>query len=177
MWLNNCHKNIGRARRQVHQLAEQAFYVIKSHHYVNDTEVAEQARDIVPHLSKVIASMTTNIETAVNQVDTPVDLTTKESATVKENRTLRNVMAQLCQAWANGQEPPTSIPGFPQITTTMGRPFHTTIKIEEMVKRGLKTGWIVSHEAIKATTQSIQGGSELGTRGAQRKSDCPYPPI
>ncbi|KAH0664865.1 hypothetical protein KY285_026071 [Solanum tuberosum] len=28
-WLNNCHENIGRARRQVHQLAEQTSYVIK----------------------------------------------------------------------------------------------------------------------------------------------------
>ncbi|KAG5606304.1 hypothetical protein H5410_027796 [Solanum commersonii] len=60
--------------------------------------------------------MTTNIETAVNQVDSSVDLTTRDSPTVKENRTLRNVMAQLCQAWANSQEPLTSIPGFPKIT-------------------------------------------------------------
>ncbi|KAH0672809.1 hypothetical protein KY284_023896 [Solanum tuberosum] len=33
--------------------------------------------------------MTTNTETALNQVDIPVDLTTRESATVKENRTLK----------------------------------------------------------------------------------------
>ncbi|XP_015161970.1 uncharacterized protein [Solanum tuberosum] len=61
--------------------------------------------------------MTSNTETAVNPVDTPVDSTTRESATVEENRTLRNVMVQLWQAWANGQEPPTSIPGFPEITS------------------------------------------------------------
>jgi len=61
--------------------------------------------------------MTTNTETVVNPVDTLVDSTTRESATVEENRTLRHVMAQLWQAWANGQEPPTSIPGFPEITS------------------------------------------------------------
>ncbi|KAG5572555.1 hypothetical protein H5410_062321 [Solanum commersonii] len=59
--------------------------------------------------SKVRASMTSNIETVVNPVDTPIDSTTRELATVEENRTLRHVMAQLWQAWANGQEPPTSI--------------------------------------------------------------------
>ncbi|KAG5571592.1 hypothetical protein H5410_061358 [Solanum commersonii] len=57
-------------------------------------------------------SMATNIETTMNQVDTPVDLTTRDLASVEENRTLRHVMTQLWQAWANGQEPPTSIPGF-----------------------------------------------------------------
>ncbi|KAH0735278.1 hypothetical protein KY285_010985 [Solanum tuberosum] len=67
--------------------------------------------------SKVRASMTSNTETVVNPVDTPVDSTTRESATVEENRTLRHVMAQLWQAWANGQEPLTSIPGFPEITS------------------------------------------------------------
>ena len=45
------------------------------------------------------------------------------------------------------------------LTAAMGRPFHTAIKIGEMVKSGLKTGRIVSHAAIKATTQAIQGGS------------------
>ncbi|KAG5620527.1 hypothetical protein H5410_005745 [Solanum commersonii] len=60
--------------------------------------------------------MTTNIETAKNQRDTPVYLTTRESATVKENRILRHVMAQLWQAWANGQEPLTFIPNFSEIT-------------------------------------------------------------
>ena len=39
------------------------------------------------------------------------------------------------------------------LTAAMGRPFHTAIKIGEMVKSGLKTGRIVSHAAIKATTQ------------------------
>ncbi|KAG5610304.1 hypothetical protein H5410_021585 [Solanum commersonii] len=53
MWLNNCHENIGRARRQVHRLAEQTSYVIKNHHRMNDTKVIEQARAIVSHLPKV----------------------------------------------------------------------------------------------------------------------------
>ncbi|KAG5632887.1 hypothetical protein H5410_004604 [Solanum commersonii] len=61
--------------------------------------------------------MTTNTETPVSQVETPPELTTRESTTVEENRTLRHVMAQLWQAWANGQEPPTSIPDFPEITS------------------------------------------------------------
>ncbi|XP_015076003.1 uncharacterized protein LOC107020230 [Solanum pennellii] len=58
-----------------------------------------------------------------------------------------------------------------------------------MVESGLKTGRIVSQTAIKATTQAIQGGSTSfgnrkrkeevislasGSRGAQRKSNCPY---
>ncbi|KAG5572599.1 hypothetical protein H5410_062365 [Solanum commersonii] len=61
--------------------------------------------------------MTSHTETVVNPVDTPVDPTTRELTTIEENRTLRHVMAQLWQAWANGQEPPTSIPGFPEITS------------------------------------------------------------
>ncbi|KAH0746078.1 hypothetical protein KY285_007735 [Solanum tuberosum] len=61
--------------------------------------------------------MTTNTETVVNPVDTPVDSMIREPTTVEENQTLRYVMAQLWQAWANGQEPPTSIPGFPEITS------------------------------------------------------------
>ncbi|WMV24890.1 hypothetical protein MTR67_018275 [Solanum verrucosum] len=61
--------------------------------------------------------MTTNTETVVNSVDTPVDSTTRESAIVEENWTLRHVMAQFWQAWANGQEPPTSFPHFPEITS------------------------------------------------------------
>ncbi|XP_010324801.2 uncharacterized protein [Solanum lycopersicum] len=61
--------------------------------------------------------MTTNTETVVNPADTPIDSTTRETITVEENRTLRNIMAQLWQAWANGQEPPASIPGFPEITS------------------------------------------------------------
>ncbi|XP_027767963.1 uncharacterized protein LOC114074305 [Solanum pennellii] len=58
---------------------------------------------------------------------------------------------------------------FHHLTAAMGRPFHTAIKIGEMVESGLKTGRIVSQAAIKATTQAIQG-----SRGAQRKSNCPY---
>ena len=71
----------------------------------------------------------------------------------------------------------------------MGRPFHTAIKIGEMVESGLKAGRIVSQAAIKATTQAILGGSTSfgnrkrneevislasGSREAQRKSNCPY---
>ncbi|KAH0664864.1 hypothetical protein KY285_026070 [Solanum tuberosum] len=67
--------------------------------------------------------MTRNTETVVNPVDTPVDSTIRESATVEENRTLRHVMAQLWQAWANGQEPPTFIPGFHEITSPESDPF------------------------------------------------------
>ncbi|KAH0728167.1 hypothetical protein KY284_004032 [Solanum tuberosum] len=74
----------------------------------------------------------------------------------------------------------------------MVRPFHTTIKIGEMVESGLKTRKIVSQAEIKATTQAIQVGSSSygnrkrkeeasslasGSRGAQRNSNCPYPPI
>jgi len=48
---------MGRARRQVHQLAEQTSYVIKNHRRMNDPEVAEQARAIVPHLPKVLLNL------------------------------------------------------------------------------------------------------------------------
>ncbi|KAK4707293.1 hypothetical protein R3W88_033140 [Solanum pinnatisectum] len=72
----------------------------------------------------------------------------------------------------------------------MGRPFHTSIKIGEMVESGLKTGRIMSHATIKATAQAIQGGlcnfgnrkrkeevSSLASesKGAKRNSNCPYP--
>ena len=78
---------------------------------------------------------------------------------------------------------------FHHLTAAMGRPFHTKIKIGESVESGLKKGRIVSQAAIKATTQAIQGGSTSfgnrkrkeevislasGSRGAQRKSNCPY---
>ena len=56
-------------------------------------------------------------ETMVNPADTPIDSTTTETVTIKENQTLRHIMAQLWQAWANGQEPPTSIQFFPEITS------------------------------------------------------------
>ncbi|KAH0652521.1 hypothetical protein KY289_030199 [Solanum tuberosum] len=73
--------------------------------------------------SKVRASMTSNTETVVNPVDTPVDSMTRESTTVEENRTLRHVMTQLWQAWANGQEPPTYIPGFLRSLVPISYPF------------------------------------------------------
>uniref|UniRef100_M1BXQ4 Uncharacterized protein n=1 Tax=Solanum tuberosum TaxID=4113 RepID=M1BXQ4_SOLTU len=57
VWLNNCYENMGKARRQVHQLAEQTSYVIKNHRRMNDPEVAEQARAIVPHLPKVLLNL------------------------------------------------------------------------------------------------------------------------
>ncbi|KAH0735279.1 hypothetical protein KY285_010986 [Solanum tuberosum] len=56
-WLNNCHENMRRARRQVHHLAEQTSYVIKNHHRMNDPEVVVQARAIVPHLPKVLLNL------------------------------------------------------------------------------------------------------------------------
>ncbi|KAH0685499.1 hypothetical protein KY290_016977 [Solanum tuberosum] len=40
VWLNNWYENMGRARRQVHQLAEQTSYVIKNHRRMNDPEVS-----------------------------------------------------------------------------------------------------------------------------------------
>ena len=55
--LNDCHQNMGRARLLVHQLAEQTSYVIKNQRHMNDQEVAEQARTIVPHLSKVLLNL------------------------------------------------------------------------------------------------------------------------
>ena len=55
--LNDCHQNMGRARLQVHQRAEQTFYVIKNQRRMNDQEVAEQARTIVPHLPKVLLNL------------------------------------------------------------------------------------------------------------------------
>ncbi|KAH0632960.1 hypothetical protein KY284_035746 [Solanum tuberosum] len=48
---------------------------------------------------------------------------------------------------------------FHHLTGAMGRLFHTTIKIGEMVESGLKTGRIVRQAAIKSTTHAIQGGS------------------
>ncbi|KAG5610295.1 hypothetical protein H5410_021576 [Solanum commersonii] len=56
VWLNNCHENMGRARRQVHRLAEQISDVIKNHRFMNDTKVPKQARAIVSHLPKVLIS-------------------------------------------------------------------------------------------------------------------------
>ncbi|WMV54533.1 hypothetical protein MTR67_047918 [Solanum verrucosum] len=41
---------------------------------------------------------------------------------------------------------------FHHLTSAMGRPFHTTIKMGEMVESDLKIGRIVSQVAIKATT-------------------------
>ncbi|XP_070005095.1 uncharacterized protein [Nicotiana sylvestris] len=41
----------------------------------------------------------------------------------------------------------------------MGKSFAEAIKIGEMVENGLKTGRILSQSAIRATSQSIQGGS------------------
>ena len=55
--LNDCHQNMGKARLQIHQLAEQTSYVIKNHHRMNDQEVVEQARTIVPHLPNVFLNL------------------------------------------------------------------------------------------------------------------------
>ncbi|KAH0642640.1 hypothetical protein KY290_034240 [Solanum tuberosum] len=45
------------ARHQVYQLVEQTSYVIKNHRRMNNPEVAEQARAIVPHLPKVLLNL------------------------------------------------------------------------------------------------------------------------
>ncbi|KAK4708575.1 hypothetical protein R3W88_029500 [Solanum pinnatisectum] len=55
--------------------------------------------------------MTTNTETVVNPVDTPVDSTTSESTIVEENRTLRHVMAQFIRS--SSSQVPISDPLFP----------------------------------------------------------------
>ena len=52
--------------------------------------------------AKVRALMTTNTETMVNPVDIPIKSLTRELATIEENQTLRHVMAQFWEAWANG---------------------------------------------------------------------------
>ncbi|KAK4710013.1 hypothetical protein R3W88_004526 [Solanum pinnatisectum] len=57
VWLNNCHENMGRARRQVHQLAKKISYVIKNLRRINNLEVVEQARVIVPHMPKVLLNL------------------------------------------------------------------------------------------------------------------------
>ncbi|XP_070019790.1 uncharacterized protein [Nicotiana sylvestris] len=41
----------------------------------------------------------------------------------------------------------------------MGKPFAEAIKIGEMVENGLKTGYILSQFAIRATSQAIQSGT------------------
>ncbi|XP_019241641.1 PREDICTED: uncharacterized protein LOC109221627 [Nicotiana attenuata] len=40
---------------------------------------------------------------------------TSESATAEENRILRLRMMEIWDAWANGKEPPSAIPGFPEL--------------------------------------------------------------
>ena len=59
---------------------------------------------------------------------------------------------------------------FHHLTAAMGRPFHTAIKIWEMVNSGLIKGRIGSQEEIKATTQAIQGGS-TGFGNRKRKEE------
>lgn len=41
----------------------------------------------------------------------------------------------------------------------MGMSFAEVIKIGEMVEYGFKMGWIMSHDAFKATSQDVQNGS------------------
>ncbi|XP_070002385.1 uncharacterized protein LOC142165986 [Nicotiana tabacum] len=48
---------------------------------------------------------------------------------------------------------------FQYMMSAMGKLFAEAIKIGEMVENGLKTGHILSHSAIRATSQAIQGGS------------------
>ncbi|XP_070049967.1 uncharacterized protein [Nicotiana tomentosiformis] len=48
---------------------------------------------------------------------------------------------------------------FQNMMSAMGKPFAEAIKIGEMVENGLKTGRILSQDALKATSQAIQNGS------------------
>ncbi|KAK6781652.1 hypothetical protein RDI58_019448 [Solanum bulbocastanum] len=54
--------------------------------------------------------MTSNTESLVSQVETPVELTARESASVEENQMLRHVMAQLCYCLRWGLVLPTKKP-------------------------------------------------------------------
>ncbi|XP_070020305.1 uncharacterized protein [Nicotiana sylvestris] len=48
--------------------------------------------------------------------DSPISaIPTSESATAEENRILRLRMMEIWDAWSNGREPPTTIPGFPEL--------------------------------------------------------------
>ena len=69
-WLNNFHQNMG---RQVHQLVEKTFYVIKSHHCMNDQEMAAQARAIVLHLLKVLLNLYETLRGQINPQESDED--------------------------------------------------------------------------------------------------------
>ncbi|XP_070054990.1 uncharacterized protein [Nicotiana tomentosiformis] len=58
---------------------------------------------------------------------------------------------------------------FQNMMSVMGRPFAEAIKIGEMVENDLKTGQIISQEALIATTQAIQNGS--GCLANRKKKD------
>ncbi|XP_010318367.2 uncharacterized protein [Solanum lycopersicum] len=62
---------------------------------------------------------------------------------------------ELIDVFLQAQEPDY----FHYLLSAMGKPFAEAIKIGEMVENGIKSGKIVSQEAIRATTQVIQSGS------------------
>ncbi|KAG5584594.1 hypothetical protein H5410_045028 [Solanum commersonii] len=56
-WEALLRNNLGKGQASSSSAAEQTSYVIKNHHRMNDPEVAEQARAIVPHLPKVLLNL------------------------------------------------------------------------------------------------------------------------
>ncbi|XP_075075635.1 uncharacterized protein LOC107810637 [Nicotiana tabacum] len=61
--------------------------------------------------------MTTDIKAVTNAQETQGQMIQQESTMVEENRLLKQKMTKMCQAWANGQGPPFSSPGFPKFTS------------------------------------------------------------
>ncbi|XP_060179392.1 uncharacterized protein LOC132609432 [Lycium barbarum] len=53
----------------------------------------------------------------INMGDETERVAQQESAIAEENRILRQQMIEMLQGWSNGQQPPQSIPGFPDITS------------------------------------------------------------
>nr|XP_033512068.1 uncharacterized protein LOC117276792 [Nicotiana tomentosiformis] len=51
-------------------------------------------------------SLTTNIEVVISAQETQGQRVQQESTVVEENRVLKQQMTEMCQAWANGQGPP-----------------------------------------------------------------------
>ncbi|XP_010325210.1 uncharacterized protein [Solanum lycopersicum] len=62
---------------------------------------------------------------------------------------------ELIDVFLQAQEPDY----FHYLLAAMVKPFAEAIKIGEMVENGIKSGKVVSQEAIRATTQAIQSGS------------------
>lgn len=51
--------------------------------------------------------------------DNPWSVTPQEFAAVEEQRILSQRMLEMYKAWDNGQDPPTTIPGFPEIASLL----------------------------------------------------------